>query len=57
MLAFLALLLCGVDGVMGVSPDDFKSLTDVAPLLALFGERVSQQFMADSYTLADCIRK
>jgi hypothetical protein len=36
---------------------DYKALTDIAPLLALLGERYAQQFLAESYTFYDYIRE
>jgi hypothetical protein len=52
LLLFLSRAHCVAAGTAG---DDVTNnlFTDVAPLLALFGERFAQQFLSDSYSVYD----
>ncbi|KAK7420760.1 hypothetical protein QQX98_002564 [Neonectria punicea] len=54
-LGFLVLVFAGF--VSADSDDDFSNnlISDFAPLLALFGERVTMQFLGQSMGWADCI--
>lgn len=55
LLLFLILLLLHAQGASAVSGDDFTNnlVTDIAPLLALFGDDVAKQFLAGSTGWAD----
>ncbi|KAF4862725.1 hypothetical protein CGCSCA1_v014681 [Colletotrichum siamense] len=52
-LAFSSLIVCAQAGAL----DDFTNnlFSDLAPVLALFGERATMQFMSQSLGWADCI--
>ncbi|KAF4850525.1 hypothetical protein CGCSCA4_v003757 [Colletotrichum siamense] len=51
------LILGSIGGVAGFDGDDFVNnlITDLTPLLSLFGERVTTDFMSQAISLADCL--
>jgi hypothetical protein len=56
-LTILWLLVCVHPARADDAGDTFTNnlLTDLAPILALFGEQVTKQFMSQAFTVYDCI--
>ncbi|OAQ60220.2 ankyrin repeat protein [Pochonia chlamydosporia 170] len=57
MFLMLLLLVFHIESAFADENDDFVNnlVTDLTPLIALFGEKVAMQFMSESMGLSDCI--